>query len=83
MKCFYHNDMDGHAAAAIVAKETKNYKEENFIEIDYVSPIPIEIIEEGETVYFVDYSFDEANLDYLNKMIEKKCNIIWIDHHKT
>ena len=83
MKCFYHNDMDGHAAAAIVAKETKNYKEEDYFEIDYVSPIPIEEIDDGETVYFVDYSFDESNLMYLDEMIEKQCNIIWIDHHKT
>lgn len=83
MKCFYHNDMDGHAAAAVVAYETKNYNREDFFEIDYVSPIPVDMVKNGETVYFVDYSFSESNLKYLDELIKKECYIIWIDHHKS
>ena len=87
MKCFYHNDMDGRCAGAIV----KRYSEpslippnkEEFIEVDYVMNLPLENIKQNETVYFVDYSFKENTLWQLEKVLEKTKNIIWIDHHTS
>ena len=54
MKCFHHNDIDGKAAGAIVARKTGNYNKADYIMYDYSTPIPTELIEDGETVYFVD-----------------------------
>ena len=83
MKCFHHNDMDGYCSAAIVASETKDYNQDDYIEIDYVTPIPVHKINEGETVYFVDYSFSGTNINALKEILNHNCNLIWIDHHKT
>lgn len=83
MKCFHHNDMDGYCSAAIVSAETNNKNKEDYIEIDYIAPIPTDIVENGETVYFVDYSFSGKNLEALDELINRNCNIIWIDHHRT
>lgn len=83
MKCFHHNDMDGYCSAAIVAAETKDYNQDDYIEIDYVTPIPVHKINEGETVYFVDYSFSGTNINALKEILNRNCNLIWIDHHKT
>ena len=84
MKCFYHNDIDGKAAGAIVARKTSNYNKENYIMYDYSKPIPTELIEDGETVYFVDLSFSVNSIDKLKEIVEEKhCNLIWCDHHKS
>lgn len=83
MKCYHHNDMDGRCAAAIVAEETKNYNLEDYIEIDYVTPIPVDSIKNGETIYFVAYSFSGTNIKVLETLLKKGCQIVWIDHHKT
>ena len=64
MKCFHHNDIDGKAAGAIVARKTGNYNKADYIIYDYSKPIPTELIEEGETVYFVDLSFMEILKTY-------------------
>lgn len=83
MKCFHHNDMDGYASAAIVAAETNDYNKEDYYEIDYVSEIPVEKVGDNEKVFFVDYSFTENNIRFLEKLIQKGCEIVWIDHHKS
>lgn len=51
MKCFYHNDMDGRCAAALVAHYTGNRNTENYFEVDYRNPLPIDVVKGGETVY--------------------------------
>lgn len=83
MKCFYHLDDDGHAAAAVVINFTKNMNQENYIEVDYVMPIPIEKIEPGEEVWFVDYSFKKNTIHYLEELEQMGCIIHWIDHHES
>lgn len=84
MKCFYHNDIDGKSAGAIVARFTGNYNKEDYIMYDYSKPVPTDIIEDGETVYFVDLSFSVNSVDKLKEILEtKKCKLIWCDHHSS
>ena len=84
MKCFYHNDIDGRCAASIVARWENNYNEEDFIEYNYNEPIPTDRISPNEKVYFVDLSFSENSVDKLREIVdEKKCHLIWCDHHAS
>lgn len=84
MKCFYHNDIDGRCAGAIVARFTNNYNKQDFIEYKYDGPIPTELITEGEDVYFVDLSFSANSKDKLDEILhEKHCNLVWCDHHDS
>ncbi len=83
MKCFYHNDHDGRCAGAIVAKYENNYNLSDFFEVDYVMKLPLDVIRENETVYFVDYSFKKDTIWQLEKVLEKTRNVIWIDHHTS
>lgn len=80
MKCFYHYDLDGRCAGALVAHYTGNYNSNDYFEVDYDTPIPVDIIKDGETVYFVDYSFTEKTKSILLEL-NSRCNLIWIDHH--
>lgn len=82
MKCFYHNDLDGRCAGAIVAQYEDNYNREDFFEVDYIMDLTpmINKIKDGEKVYFVDYSFTETTKHILMSLIER-CDVIWIDHH--
>lgn len=81
MKCFYHNDLDGRCAGSIVASYRSNYRTEDFIEVDYNKDIDTDSINNGEEVWFVDYSFTEKTMKVLEELLYKKCDIIWIDHH--
>ena len=77
MKCFYHNDNDGLVSAAIVAQK---YPHGKYIPINYNVSFPIEIIEEAEIVYIVDFSIEPETMEQLLKITP---NVFWIDHHKT
>jgi len=83
MKCYYHNDLDGRCAGSIVAQFTGDYNKENYIEVDYVTPIDISKVKDNEDVYFVDYCFKLTEVINLEKLdwLTQKCNVIWIDHH--
>lgn len=83
MKCFYHYDLDGKCAGSIVAKYEDNYDPSNYFMVDYVQKIPVENISNNEKVYFVDYSFTENTKHVLYELIDKKCDIVWIDHHTS
>ena len=83
MKCFYHNDIDGRCAGAIVARFTNNYNKDSYFEFDYSEPFPTEIIQEGETVYIVDLSFSVNTIVELQEIIDKNCDIVWCDHHAS
>lgn len=83
MKCFYHNDLDGRCAGAIVAQYEKNFNKEDFFEVDYVQELPINKVSEGEKVYFVDYSFKDNTRYILDTLMGMGCNVIWIDHHTS
>lgn len=86
MKCFHHNDLDGHCAGALVRMymddENEHYSRSDFIESDYRS-LDIDKVEPFEQVIFVDYSFTETTEHYLRKLIHMGCDIIWIDHHTS
>lgn len=94
MKCFYHNDMDGHCAGFIVKlyldyfayihDDVENYFDKtDFIESDYnLNPIDPDIVG-NEDVYVVDYSFSENTKHILDSLISKCRNLIWIDHHDS
>ena len=86
MKCFYHNDMDGHCAGWVVSKHYilgQDYQKSDFIESDY-SNLDLSSVQFGELVVFVDYSFTESTLHNLKYLIEElNCDVIWIDHHDS
>lgn len=83
MKCFYHNDLDGRCAGSIVARYENNYSKEDFFEVDYVMQLPLDKIQDDETVYFVDYSFKKDTIWQLEKILQKTDDVIWIDHHTS
>lgn len=83
MKCFYHNDLDGRCAGSIVAKYNNNYNKDDFFEVDYVMELPVDKIDDGEEVWFVDYSFKENTKHILGELLARGCNVIWIDHHTS
>lgn len=84
MKCYYHNDIDGKCAGSIVARKTGNYNPSDYIMYDYSTPLNFDVVEEGETVYFVDLSFSVNTVDKLKELVEtKKCDLIWCDHHQS
>ena len=68
MKVFYHNDLDGRCAGALVAYFTGNYNPEDYYEVDYVMDLSVVPVADGEIVYFVDYSFKENTLDFLKSL---------------
>lgn len=88
MKCFYHNDLDGHASAFIVyawvgIKDHDNdgiMQQAEFIEINYGMPFPFNKIEPNEQVWIVDYSIEPSEM---LKLWEITKDVTWIDHHKT
>lgn len=79
MKCFYHkSDLDGHCSGALIKIRYPNCE---MIGIDYGNGFPWSIINDvSETVWMVDFG-----LQPFEEMIKlnQKCNLIWIDHHKT
>jgi oligoribonuclease NrnB/cAMP/cGMP phosphodiesterase (DHH superfamily) len=83
VKCFYHNDLDGRCAGSIVAMYENNYNKEDFFEVDYIAPLPLDKIQENEKVYLVDYSFKKDTIWQLEKILQKTDNVIWIDHHTS
>jgi oligoribonuclease NrnB/cAMP/cGMP phosphodiesterase (DHH superfamily) len=87
MKCFYHRDMDGKCAAAIVFQSVGIRMEvgvicypPEFISIDYKDTLDLKTILPNEQVWIVDFSFKPEVMEELLKITE---DITWIDHHKT
>lgn len=85
MKCYYHNDLDGKCAAAIVFRgagvkpEGKKHRLQ-LIEMDYNREIDLRSIEQNERIWIVDFSFKPEVMEEILKVTQ---DIIWIDHHKT
>ncbi len=78
MKCFYHGlDFDGICSGAII----KHFHPEcECIPIGYGDSFPLEIIDKDEIVYMIDYALQPfQRMIFLNE----RCNLIWIDHHKS
>jgi oligoribonuclease NrnB/cAMP/cGMP phosphodiesterase (DHH superfamily) len=82
MKVIYHNDFDGKASAAIIAKYHRErgdkLKIKDFIEINYNKQLDIGNVWTDELVYIVDYSLKPEEWDMVQK---NTSNLIWIDHH--
>ena len=88
MKCFYHSDMDGKCAGAIVHKyylvdreRTRETADSEFICINYKDDFPFGRIKPDELVVIVDFSLQRDG--EFEKLLEITNNVIWIDHHKT
>lgn len=81
MICYYHNDLDGRCAGAIVRRHFVKIQSDNkFIEMEYSSMADLDLIGMKEVVVIVDFSFKP---EIMEQIISKTKNIIWIDHHKT
>jgi len=86
MKCFYHRDMDGKCAAAIVyhyphlMQDGITLYSPEMIDIDYKDTIDLKTILPHEEIWIVDFSFKPEVMEELLKITK---TITWIDHHKT
>ena len=79
MKCFYHSaDLDGHCSGAIIKYL---HPECEMIGINYGDVFPWETIQKWEIVYMVDFALQPFNPNMIN--LNEKCNLVWIDHHKS
>ena len=78
--CYYHNDLDGKCAAAIVLKK---YSDCRMREIDYKDdPDFTQEVMDEEWVFIVDFSLKPEKMDQLLAVVGPE-SIIWIDHHRT
>lgn len=86
MKCFYHMDMDGKCAGAIIAKYISEkypfeYHKCQFVPINYKDNFPFDTIDNQEKVFIVDFSLQKEG-DF-QRLLQITTNVFWIDHHKT
>lgn len=91
MKCFYHTDVDGKCAGAIVKKWWDNQLQTlsdgisldvaEYFPIDYKDDFPFDEILTNEEIYIVDFSLQKEG--EFKKLQEITKDITWIDHHKT
>lgn len=82
MICFYHDDLDGHACAAIVRYWHEKKKIEGRLilqELNHNQQINIGMIQYDEMVVLCDFSFDRETMKEIDE--NKTTNFIWIDHH--
>lgn len=63
-----------------VEMDTAKVSEADFIEMNYNRRLPLELIKEGETVYFLDFH-PEKQEDYL--WLCEHTDLMIVDHHKT
>lgn len=86
-----HTDMDGYAAASIIAhyndvcieENCSEYEQDNLILVNYPKNFPVDKIREGAYVYITDTSFGPDTIKYLVEICEKAEKVVWIDHHRT
>lgn len=80
---YYHNDLDGKCAAAILHNSDNiiHTQEDKYVQYCY-HDMDTSIVDNDDDVYIVDCSFTEETVHYLfdiHKKVGK--NLIWIDHH--
>lgn len=80
MICYYHGDLDGRCAAAIILRQFNGCQMREINHKD--NPDFSKEVRVGENVFIVDFSFKPEKMIELFK-ITAPSNIIWIDHHKT
>lgn len=79
MKCYFHKlDLDGKCSAAIVKRK---YPDCEMIEVDYPDRPGFDNIQDDETVFVVDFSFEPEDMQALMDYTDG--NVLWIDHHKS
>jgi oligoribonuclease NrnB/cAMP/cGMP phosphodiesterase (DHH superfamily) len=78
VKIIHHNDLDGRCAAAIVKFY---YPHAEFYEMNYGMIPPIDKIEEGDSVYVLDFSFEKYS-DW-EDLLAVTDDVTWIDHHQS
>lgn len=84
MKIYYHGDMDGKCAAALVYQEFgyfENMTESDFIRYCHKGTIIAPQVTKGEKVYIVDLSCDEVIGNCVREMLLAGAEIVHIDHH--
>lgn len=78
IRIFYHTDLDGHAAGAIVKTV---HPEAKMYPINYGYGFPWDDIKKDDTVYMVDFALQPfSDMVRLKEMCKE---FIWVDHHKT
>jgi len=83
MKCFYHNDMDGRCAAAMVHSWVgvrDMLAPVEFIEMDYARTVDLKTIRPQEQIWIVDFSFKP---EVMVQILAITQDVTWIDHHGT
>ena len=79
--CYYHNDMDGIASAAIALQNVPDCK---CIKIDHKKDMIDEVLRneewKGNSVMIVDFAFAP---EIMQRMIQESESFTWIDHHKS
>lgn len=76
--CFYHaNCADGFCAAWIVKKQIPGTE---LIPVQYGQPIPDVSKYKEKTVYIVDFSYSQKEIESIAK---SACFVVMLDHHKT
>jgi len=73
---FYHNDLDGRCAAAIVRKR---FPDGRCFEVNYNDPLPIDQIKPDDKIFIVDFT-PPKDEDFDN-ILNVTHDLIWIDHH--
>ena len=74
-----HNDCDGIAAAFIVRRL---HPKARIFTSNYGLPFPEQAVENIDTLYVVDFSFDQK-LERLRSLeADPRFELVWIDHHK-
>lgn len=77
--CFYHRDLDGYCAGAIVAKHF-NWEIE-LVSINYNDEFPWDRVDADTEVWMVDFGLQPfRDMVTLNELVRK---FIWIDHHES
>jgi oligoribonuclease NrnB/cAMP/cGMP phosphodiesterase (DHH superfamily) len=84
IRIFNHTDPDGYCSAALVRNHHRNLgvNVENIrcYNMNYHKTFPLDDCLKDELIYIVDFSIDPSEVD---RLIDKGCDVIWIDHHKT
>jgi hypothetical protein len=83
MKCLYHDDLDGRAAAFCVhawvgIRDAGTPIE--FVPMTYSKNVRDLCIAEGEQVWIVDFSIPTKDMEWLLVLTK---DVTWIDHHKS
>jgi uncharacterized protein len=76
MLVFFHDDLDGKTAAAVILKAFPGAKT---IAMDYDRPFPVDMIEKGENVVLVDFTPNKP--EEFKEIVSRSDQVVWLDHH--